>query len=70
MYNYTRVQIYAIMIPVDTDATKLEEYKWCVDTFKLPSELREWYVNGGWNRIEFNFRDPQHALMFTLRWVK
>jgi hypothetical protein len=68
--NYTRVQIYANMLPVDTDVTKLEEYKWCVETFKLPSDLREWYVNGRWNQIEFNFRDPQHALMFTLRWVK
>lgn len=69
MYNYTRVQIYAVMHPIDSSLTNLEEYKWCVDTFKLPTELREWYVNERWHHLEFNFRDPAHALMFSLRWV-
>lgn len=69
MYNYTRVQIYAVMRPIDSSLTNLEEYKWCVDTFKLPTELREWYVNERWNHLEFNFRDPAHALMFSLRWA-
>lgn len=69
MYNYTRVQIYAVMHSIDSSLTNLEEYKWCVDTFKLPTELREWYVNERWNQIEFNFRDPAHALMFSLRWT-
>ena len=70
MYKYTRVQLNLNLLPVDYNMTQTEEYKWCVETFKLPTELRECYVNGRWNHIEFNFRDPEHALMFTLRWVK
>jgi hypothetical protein len=70
MYHYTRVRLFDLHHPVDYELTHMEEYKWCVETFKLPTDLREWYTNAGWNYIEYNFRDPAHALMFTLRWVK
>jgi len=68
--QYTRVNIFNGNYPVDADLTNLEEYKWCVETFKLPTDLREWYLNWGWDCTLANFRDPEHALMFTLRWVK
>jgi len=67
--RYTRVKLYRFYA-VDFDLTQLDEYKWCVETFKLPSDLREWYVNATWNKIEFSFRDPAHALMFSLRWAE
>ena len=69
--QYTRVKlINSNNYLVDGDLTKLPEYKWCVEVFELPSELREWYFNWGWDCTLANFRDPEHALMFTLRWVK
>ena len=42
MYNYTRVKL-AQSYTVDSFLEKLDEYKWCVETFKLPTELRECY---------------------------
>lgn len=68
MYNYTRVKLPQTYT-VDSYLEKLDEYKWCVEIFKLPTELREWYANAGWNYIEFNFRDPVHATMFAMRWA-
>ena len=42
--QYTRVKlINSNNYLVDGDLTKLPEYKWCVETFKLPTELRECY---------------------------
>jgi hypothetical protein len=66
---YTRIQLSRQQHAVDSDPTQLAEYKWCVDTFKLPSDLREWYVNSRWSTIEFNFSNPVHATMFAMRWA-
>lgn len=66
---YTRIRISRQRYAVDSDLTQLAEYKWCVDTFKLPSDLREWYVNSRWSAIEFNFSNPVHATMFAMRWA-
>lgn len=68
--QYTRVNISSGNYIVDADLKNLDEYKWCVETFKLPTDLREWYFNWSWTHPIASFRDQEHALMFTLRWVK